>query len=58
VALALAAALAPGVLAAAPPEVGDRVPDLRLEDLAGASHVLSEWIERGPVVLVFFRGVW
>ena len=40
------------------PEVGQPVPDFSLPDLAGETMTLSEQVVAGPVVLVFFRGVW
>lgn len=39
-------------------EEGAAVPDFTLPTLEGASHTLSEQLEEGPVLLVFFRGVW
>lgn len=40
-------------------KVGDPAPDFELKDAHGASYRLSELIERGPVVLEFFRsGGW
>jgi len=39
--------------------VGDPAPDFELQDAHGASYRLSELLERGPVVLEFFRsGGW
>ncbi len=39
--------------------VGDPAPDFELKDAHGASYRLSELLERGPVVLEFFRsGGW
>ena len=39
--------------------VGDPAPDFELKDAHGASYRLSELVERGPVVLEFFRsGGW
>ena len=53
-------AVAVGQEAAAygPPEVGASAPDFTLAALDGESHALSERRGEGPVVLVFFRGVW
>jgi hypothetical protein len=39
-------------------EEGAAVPDFTLPTLEGTPHTLSERLEEGPVVLVFFRGVW
>ncbi len=40
-------------------KVGDPAPDFELKDAHGASYRLSELLERGPVVLEFFRsGGW
>lgn len=40
-------------------QVGDAAPDFTLEDAQGNAHRLSEIVERGPVVLEFFRsGGW
>lgn len=40
-------------------KVGEPAPDFELKDAHGASYRLSELIERGPVVLEFFRsGGW
>lgn len=38
--------------------VGDVAPDFALPDLAGREHRLSAALARGPVVLVFHRGLW
>ena len=40
-------------------EAGQAAPDFELKDAHGESHRLSELLERGPVVLEFFRsGGW
>ena len=40
-------------------KAGDPAPDFELKDAHGVSYRLSELIERGPVVLEFFRsGGW
>lgn len=40
-------------------EAGQVAPDFELKDAHGESHRLSELLERGPVVLEFFRsGGW
>jgi hypothetical protein len=58
-ALLLTLALAATVAAAAElPENGEAVPDFTLATLEGGSRTLSERTGAGPVVLVFFRGVW
>ena len=54
-ALALLALAATAALAA-PPSVGERVPDLSLLALDDSQRTLSD--RTGPTVLVFFRGVW
>ena len=40
------------------PKVGDRAPDFSLKDANGAFVSLGSLLERGPVVLSFFRGEW
>jgi len=42
----------------APLEVGDRAPDFKLRNAAGKWVDLASTLERGPVVLSFYRGVW
>ena len=44
--------------AAHPRAAGDRAPDFALSDAEGAKHRLSEYLARGPVLLLFFRGGW
>jgi len=39
-------------------KVGDRAPDFTLPNAFGDSVTLSEQLEKGPVVLVFYRGAW
>lgn len=39
-------------------QVGDRAPDLTLPDAHGAPVSLARLLEKGPVVLVFYRGGW
>lgn len=40
-------------------KVGDPAPDFELRDAHGATYRLSELVQRGPVVLEFFRsGGW
>lgn len=63
--IALAVLLALGIAAegqeaaaSGPPEIGAPTPDFTLTSLDGESHALSERRGEGPVVLVFFRGVW
>jgi hypothetical protein len=51
-------ALAGATVAAELPESGAAVPDFTLPTLDGGSRTLSERSAEGPVVLVFFRGVW
>ncbi len=38
--------------------VGETAPDFALADLSGKVHRLAEARARGPVVLVFYRGLW
>lgn len=38
--------------------VGDVAPDFALPDLSGKEHRLSAELARGPVVLLFYRGLW
>lgn len=38
--------------------VGDAAPGFTLPDLAGAEHRLSDALAKGPVVLLFYRGLW
>jgi hypothetical protein len=40
------------------PKVGQRAPDLTLQDAAGQPVSLSGLLQHGPVVLSFFRGRW
>ena len=40
------------------PNVGEPAPDFRLQDSAGQPVSLSGLLQRGPVVLSFFRGRW
>jgi peroxiredoxin len=37
---------------------GDRAPDFTLSDAEGNQHRLSQYLARGPVLLLFFRGGW
>jgi hypothetical protein len=39
-------------------KVGDIAPDFSLKNFNGAEVALSDLIDRGPVVLVFYRGRW
>ena len=41
-----------------PPRVGDKAPDFSLTDAKGALVSLGSLLEKGPVVLSFFRGEW
>ena len=38
--------------------VGERAPDFVLGDAGAAKHRLSDYVARGPVLLLFFRGGW
>ncbi len=40
------------------PKVGDRAPDFSLTDMDGSLVSLRSLLERGPVVLSFYRGGW
>ena len=39
-------------------KLGDRAPDFALPNGDGKLVVLSEYTQRSPVVLVFYRGYW
>ncbi|CAG37439.1 thioredoxin domain-containing protein [Desulfotalea psychrophila] len=39
-------------------KVGDQVPDFTLADTTGNAIPLSSYLEKGPLVLTFFRGQW
>ena len=39
------------------PNIGDQV-HLQLRDSTGVEHSIASLVERGPCVLVFFRGHW
>ena len=41
-----------------PLETGDAAPDFMLQAAGGGEHRLSDYIARGPVLLLFFRGGW
>ncbi len=41
-----------------PLAVGDRAPAFKLADSGGGPHSLTEYLARGPVLLLFFRGGW
>jgi len=56
--LILALAAMTSAAAAELPESGAEVPDFTLTSLDGESRTLSDRRAEGPVVLVFFRGVW
>lgn len=50
---------APGDSArSAPVAVGERAPEFTLPDHTGATVSLTKTLERGPAVVVFFRGSW
>jgi peroxiredoxin len=38
--------------------VGDRAPDFTLKNATGANVALSELLEKGPVILTWYRGGW
>lgn len=52
------AAIAPAALTAATPAPGSAAPDFELPGAAGGDHSLAATLERGPVVLVFYRAFW
>jgi hypothetical protein len=37
---------------------GQQMPNFELPDEEGQPFNLSEWLEEGPLVLVFYRGDW
>lgn len=39
-------------------KVGDIAPDFSLKNFSGAEIALGDLLDRGPVVLVFYRGRW
>ena len=41
-----------------PLAAGDAAPDFTLTDAAGGQHRLRDYMARGPVLLLFFRGGW
>jgi peroxiredoxin len=41
-----------------PLATGDRAPDFVLGDAEGKKHRLTDYLSRGPVLLMFFRGGW
>jgi len=41
-----------------PLAAGDRAPAFTLADAGGAQHRLADYLARGPVLLLFFRGGW
>jgi hypothetical protein len=43
---------------ATPPKVGEKAPDFALPNGDGKLIRLSEYTERGPVLLIFYRGYW
>jgi peroxiredoxin len=44
--------------AAHPLGTGDQAPDFTLGDADGRRHHLADYLSRGPVLLIFFRGGW
>jgi peroxiredoxin len=55
----VAVALVPVPVAATDPvQVGDPAPGFELTGNDGQVRRLGEALERGPLVLVFFRGTW
>ncbi len=42
----------------APLKIGDKAPDFALPNGDGKIILLAEYLTRGPVVLVFYRGFW
>jgi peroxiredoxin len=39
-------------------KVGDKAPDFALPDVDGKMIKLSDFVARGPVVVIFYRGFW
>ena len=39
-------------------KVSDKAPDFELSDSAGNPVALSAQLEKGPLVITFFRGLW
>lgn len=39
-------------------KIGDRAPDFALPNGDGKLITLSDYIARGPVVIIFYRGFW
>ena len=39
-------------------KAGDRAPDFTLNDQAGVSRNLSDYLTNGPLVITFYRGAW
>jgi peroxiredoxin len=39
-------------------QLGDTLPDFALRDASGAARTSHEFLDRGPLVLAFFRGGW
>lgn len=37
---------------------GDKAPDFLLKDHTGAERSLSEYLEKGPVIVTWYRGGW
>ncbi|MDT8446377.1 MAG: peroxiredoxin-like family protein [bacterium] len=40
------------------PALGELAPDFTLKNFDGQKVQLSDWLEKGPVVLSFYRGAW
>ncbi len=40
------------------PREGQKIPNFELPDEEGRSYDLSEHLQEGPIVLVFYRGDW
>lgn len=39
-------------------KTGDKAPDFSLKDHTGVERSLSEYLEKGPVILTWYRGGW
>ena len=45
-------------IAARVPQPGSLAPDFVLRNSQGEQRRLRDWLDRGPLVLTFYRGVW
>lgn len=56
--MVLAAAVAMAQASSSTLKLGDKAPDFSLPNGDGKIVSLSEYLGRGPLVLVFYRGFW